>query len=63
MSKKAKIEKLREKISIKTERVMCLLNKIVYSSENKLEKDILAQIAYDEVKRMDIFNEKILKYL
>jgi hypothetical protein len=63
MGKKAKIGRLREKIAIKIQRVTCLLDKIIYSTDNELEKNILAGIAYDEVKRMDTFNEKIHKYL
>ena len=63
MGKKAKIGKLTEKVSIKIQRVMCLLDKIIHSSDNNLENEILARIAYDEAKRMDRFNEKILKYL
>ncbi|MDD3437290.1 MAG: hypothetical protein PHC64_09095 [Candidatus Gastranaerophilales bacterium] len=63
MGKKAKIGRLREKIAIKIERVACLLDNIIFSADNEIEKDILAGIAYDEVKRMDRFNEKIHKYL
>ena len=63
MGKKAKIKKLRDKVSIKIQRVMCLLDKIIYASDDTLEKDILAQVAYDETKKMDKFNEKIDKYL
>ena len=47
MGKKAKREHLRDKIAIKIQRVTCLLEKLIYATDNEIEKDILAGIAYD----------------
>lgn len=63
MGKKVKIGKLLDKISIKMERVICLLDIATYSVDDEFEKTILTEIAYHEVKRMDRINQKILKYL
>ena len=63
MGKKAKRTKLTDKIALKIENLMCLLKVIIYSSEDKLEKDTLAWIAYDEAKRIEKLNQKIHKYL
>lgn len=63
MGKKAKIGKLIDRISIKMERVIYLLNIATYSVDDEFEKTILTEIAYYEAKRMARINQKILKYL
>lgn len=63
MGKKAKMEKLLDKIAVKMERVICILDIATYSVDDVFGKTILTEIAYHETKRMDKINQKILKYL
>jgi len=63
MSKKQKLYKLRQNISIESQNINYLLEHVIFKSDDELEKDILSGIALEKSKKIFRMSEKIGKIL
>jgi len=63
MSKSKQLYNLRSEISIKSERIIFLMEHIIFKSDGERECGVLAGIALDEANRISRMSEKIGKIL